>query len=336
MINTDGEKQNRVQQAGMSSVINECDVDYGLSVDMSGAYYENATTTVPMTSSRGISVFRRLRLTKRTVQVLRKRGVLSKRAVFLWKVGKWVGNLHRDRLAVSVLALMGLGILLMIFTSLSVGLAVFFIVSLLALFLDSIKWHVRKRLAKFEQHISGKYSQSRRVEFPISLMKNTDGVNVFVNSRGNETVLNMDEKKQLFELLGKYPVEVDEQIAKLMRTKAELPKNNREAEMVWNEINAALEKLFAARNTEENTRVLEEVRGLFANAVRRKDVEELIPAVAELSDVSEFLNDLGKNREAEVSEAVEALNKVAMTADTDEELFVKQHFDEDSRKQHYL
>ena len=323
----------------MASVIDECDVDYGLSVDMYGAYYENAMTTVPM-ASRGIKVFRRLMFTKRTVQALRKRGVLPKRAAFLWKVGKWVGNLQRDSFAVPVLAVMGLGALLMIFTSVSVGLAVFFIASLSALLLDSVKWSVRKQLAKFEQHISEEYSQLRRVEFPTSLMNDTDGVNAFVDSQGNETILTTDEKKQLFELLGKYPVEVDEQIAKLKRTKAQLPQNNREAEMVWNEINATLEKLFAVRDTEENMRVLEAVRELFVKAVRRKNVEELSPAVAELSDVSEFLNGLPKKREAEVSEVVGALNKVAVPAGTDEEtldeLFVKQHLDEGSRKQqHY-
>ena len=199
---------------------------------------------------------------------------------------------------------------------------------------------MRKQLAKFEQHISEEYSLLRRVEFPTSLMNDTDGVNAFVDSRGNETILTTDEKKQLFELLGKYPVEVDEQIAKLKRTKAQLSQNNREAEMVWNEINATLEKLFAVRNTEENMRVLEAVRELFVKAVRRKNVEELSPAVAELSDVSEFLNGLPKKSEAEVSEVVNELNKVAVPAGTDEEtldeLFVKQHLDEGSRKQqHY-
>lgn len=330
MRNTEGEKQNGVQQVSVSSVLDDCDVEYDVEVKPSGTYYESFDENIA-NISRTVQVSRNVLFTEKTIQTLLKHGRLTNREKFFWKFSNWVGNMPFARCAVAAgVFLVAINVLAAFYPVVAIVLAGSLCIGFgfLCHSAESNVTNVKKRIRK-------ECSETRKIELPLPW--STEGLYNFITALKNDE-LTADEKKQIFEMLEDYPSEVDEQILKLRKTKEGLPQNNREAEMVFHEVNAALKKLFALREAPKNKRVFNKVLEIFNIAMKRKGTKELGPAMANLSDVSEFLNDATKD--TEVAEVISALNKVTVPAGTDEEtldeLFVKQHLDEHSqRKQQY-
>ena len=307
-MNTEGEKKNGVQQASVSSVLDDCNVEYDVEVNSSGTYYESFDENI-VSISRTVQVSRNVLFTEKTIEALLKHGRLTNREKFLWKFSNWAEKTFFMRIIVAVSAVLGSTILTWLIAPLAPLVFAFFIFSAY-LSCEILSQQAANKARKVKKRIREECSGTRKIELPLPW--STEGLYKFITALKNDE-LTADEKKQIFEMLEEYPSEVNEQILKLRKTKEGLPQNNREAEMVFHEVNAALKKLFALREAPKNKRVFNKVLEIFNIAMKRKGTIDLGPAVANLSDVSEFLNDATKD--TEVAEVVSALN--ATVSDTE-------------------
>lgn len=301
MRNTEGEKQNGGQQASVSSVLDDCDVEYDVEVNSSGKYYESVNENIA-NISRTVQVSRNVLFTEKTIQALLKHGRLTNREKFLWNFNNWAEKTFFRRFIVAVSAALGSLILIWLLSPFA---SFFFAVFICIAYLSGeiLAHHAANKARKVKERIREECTEPRKIELPLPW--STEGLYKFVTALKNDE-LTADEKKQIFEMLEGYPSEVNEQILKLRKTKEELPQNNREAEMVFHEVNAALKKLFALREVPKNKRALNKVLEIFNIAMERKVTTELGPAIANLSDASEFLN--VATNDPEVAEVVSALS----------------------------
>ena len=131
-------------------------------------------------------------------------------------------------------------------------------------------------------------------------------------------------KKTLFELVTQYPDEVNEQINELYKMKEEISEDAEGSQVVIDDVDQMLEKLFRMRDTSENLQIVSQVIHVLKEAIRQEKTEQMGISVEKLSQIADFLNKAEQEKKIpeptrnneEVSALVSEMNNVDVEYET--------------------
>lgn len=272
------------------SVLDECDIEY--SVDYStwdSKFYERETGKKKKTWS--LHVARKLVTSSKTLRILSKHGVISRRE----KLWAFITSPVFSLAACVMSAITSFVLFAFVVATLQTW-AIFGSVFFLGIMLFSILISDtdERFLTKIADRIDKEFNKNSRgrVEIDQGEKEVYDFVRTLSRSQDEDAA---KLKKTLFELVMQYPAEVNKQINELYKMKEGIPEDAggsdaEVSEAVLSDVNQMLEKLFSMRDTSENLQIVNQIKHVLEEAVRQEKTEQMGISVKKLSEIVDFLS----------------------------------------------
>lgn len=265
------------------NILDECDAEYVVKISLSDSvFYEKGKNK--SNNTWGLRVIRKITRTSKNIRVLFQHRLISR-----WEMFRAISSLGNSPLIMCVASVGGLfGSLGLYFLPIPIMLATSLLSFALFVFAAALEGSKSKFLAELFDRANKKlaHSNERRIELPWKEQELYEFAKALSEKDSQE-----DVKKQLFDVLSKYPTETNEKINELFKMKEAVPKNIEEGQIVLSDVDEMIDKLFDIRDT-SSSGADAQVRQIMHDAIKKEKMENMGISVEKLSEIADFVNNL--------------------------------------------